>query len=497
MSKSEKAAVATQDKLEKSAKPMESHKLYHAMRIATVLAAASVFYSGLNPARVTTAISSNVSLFTTCVSHDSLTSQIPDRILKKTAITSGTFTLLQVAAGLIIVGVILFMVGACMSYGNKRMRTRGIKFPLIGGAVMAAGLGTTLAVYSTIASAASEKVPALLPGSFFFFVVLLAVVVGCTIAAGLKEKADPAPVEEKMEMQERYHLFLLFVPILALAFIFCYLPLWGWRYAFFDYTAGGDLTWDNFVGFKWFTILFQNETTRNDVIRVMTNTLAMSGLGILTSWIPMVFAVFLMQVPSKRFRRFVQNFTTVPNFLGWSIVYAVALAMFSTDGFINNFLNNICGIAASTNYLMDGSHMWLKMLLWGMWKGIGWSAIIYISSITGIDPGLYEAAEVDGAGRFQKMWNVTIPQLMPTFFVLLLMSIANVLSNGMEQYLVFSNAANSGALEVLDLYVYNLGIGNGQIPMSTAIGMFKSIVSVVLLFAANNASKKLRGESII
>lgn len=229
----------------------------------------------------------------------------------------------------------------------------------------------------------------------------------------------------------------------------------------------------------------------------MANTLAMSGLGILTSWIPMVFAVFLMQVPSKRFRRFVQNFTTVPNFLGWSIVYAIAIAIFSTDGFINNFLNNICGIAANTNYLMDGSHMWLKMLLWGMWKGIGWSAIIYISSITGIDPGLYEAAEVDGAGRFQKMWHVTIPQLMPTFFVLLLMSIANVLSNGMEQYLVFSNAANSGSLEVLDLYVYNLGIGNGQIPMSTAIGMFKSIVSVVLLFAANGASKKLRGESII
>ena len=496
MKNSEAVALQAQDDDAKKAE-MQDHPLYHLMRIATILASASVFYSGLNPARVTTAISSNVSLFTACINHDTLVSQIPDRILKKTAITSDTFTMLQIACGVIIAGIIIAIVGACMSYGNKRMRTAGLKFPAIGGLVMTAGLGGVCVVYGTIASAASDKVPACLPGAFFFFIVLVLALLGSSFALSVIEKNSTEPVEDKMEMHEKYHLFLLFVPILALAFLFCYLPLWGWRYAFFDYEAGGDLTADNFVGLKWFTILFQNETTRNDVIRVMANTLAMSGLGILTSWIPMVFAVFLMQVPSKRFRRFVQNFTTVPNFLGWSIVYAIAIAIFSTDGFINNFLNNICGIAANTNYLMDGSHMWLKMLLWGMWKGIGWSAIIYISSITGIDPGLYEAAEVDGAGRFQKMWHVTIPQLMPTFFVLLLMSIANVLSNGMEQYLVFSNAANSGSLEVLDLYVYNLGIGNGQIPMSTAIGMFKSIVSVVLLFAANGASKKLRGESII
>lgn len=211
----------------------------------------------------------------------------------------------------------------------------------------------------------------------------------------------------------------------------------------------------------------------------------------------MAFAIFLTQVPSKRFRRFVQTFTTVPNFLGWVIIYAVDLAIFSTDGFVNNFLNNILGIAADANYLMDGGHMWLKMWLWGTWKGLGWSAIIYISSITGIDPVLYEAAEVDGAGRFQKMWNVTVPQLLPTFFVMLLMSIANILSNGMEQYLVFSNAVNSQSIEVLDLYVYNLGIVNGQIPISTMVGMCKSIISVALLFIANTASKKLRGESIV
>ena len=146
---------------------------------------------------------------------------------------------------------------------------------------------------------------------------------------------------------------------------------------------------------------------------------------------------------------------------------------------------------------MGGSHVWLQMLAWGLWKGIGWSAIIYIAAISGIDQQLYEAATVDGAGRFQRMWNITVPSLIPTFCVLLLMSIANILSNGMDQYLVFENSTNTSSIMVLDLYVYKLGIGQGQIPLSTVIGMVKSVVSVTLLFAANGISKLIRGESIV
>jgi putative aldouronate transport system permease protein len=146
---------------------------------------------------------------------------------------------------------------------------------------------------------------------------------------------------------------------------------------------------------------------------------------------------------------------------------------------------------------MGGEHMWLKMWAWGTWKGIGWSAIIYIAAISGIDQQLYEAAEIDGAGRFQKMWHITVPSLIPTFFVLLLMAIANILSNGMDQYLVFKNATNSTTITVLDLYVYELGIGQGSIPLTTVVGMLKSIVSVILLFSANWVSKLIRGESII
>lgn len=148
---------------------------------------------------------------------------------------------------------------------------------------------------------------------------------------------------------------------------------------------------------------------------------------------------------------------------------------------------------------MGEGSIWIKMLLWGLWKSLGWNAIIYIAAISGIDQQLYESATIDGAGRFAKIWYITIPELMPTFFVLLLLSIAGILSNGMDQYLVFKNATNKDAIEVLDLYVYNLGLSSGlsQIPLSTVVSMVKSLISVVLLFGANRVSKAIRGESIV
>ncbi|MBE5949920.1 MAG: sugar ABC transporter permease [Lachnospiraceae bacterium] len=299
-----------------------------------------------------------------------------------------------------------------------------------------------------------------------------------------------------MEIETKYKLFLMLLPFLALVFAFSYLPLFSWRYAFFDYSAGSELTMDNFVGLKWFKLLVQSPAYVNRLLRVLRNTLALSFLGIVTSWVPMFFAIFLSEARSAKFKRFVQVFSTIPNFISWVLVYAIAFAIFNTDGFINTLINSLGG-NASANYLQSPDHMWLKMLAWGMWKGVGWSAIIYISGIAGIDQQLYEAATVDGAGRFHKMRYITIPGLLPTFVVLLVMSIAGILSNGMDQYLVFTNANNKDLIEVLDLYVYNLGIGSGSIPLSTVVGMTKSIISVVLLFIANSLSKLIRGDSVV
>ncbi len=467
---------------------------YPLHRIAILLACAAAFYPALSPTRITTKISQYTSLLTSSFSWSSLTSGL-SRALSKGYLATSILQILMISSIVIMLGVILCAVGGCMSLGNNRMKRKGIRFPIFGAALMLAGLAGVYYAYTQIVAADYSKAPPNFPIGFWFYLAAALIILVTGIVEIVRKRH--VQLEEKMEMKEEYHLFLLFLPVLALTFVFSYLPLWGWRYAFFDYTAGGTLSKENFVGFKWFTYLFENDATRSDLFRVLKNTLAISGINIVTLWLPMIFAILLTQVNSRKFRRVIQTLTTIPNFLGWVIVYAVAIALFSTTGFVNGFLTNVLGTPSTTNYLMDSSHMWLKMWLWGTWKGVGWSAIIYISSISGIDPVLYEAATMDGAGRFAKIRYVTIPQLMPTFFVMLLMGIAGILSNGLDQYLVFSNAANGSAIEVLDLYVYNLGINSGQLSMSTVIGMAKSIISVTLLFAANTFSKKVRGESII
>ncbi len=437
---------------------------FMANRILILVLVGSVFFPGANPGRVSPVINRNISLLTESISYSALTGNIT-RVLMRGWIDNSIFILLQVFSAITLIGVLICGAGACMSFGNRKMKTVGSFIPLCGLVVLSGGLTGIWYARANLEALGNEKVPAMMPSGFMFMCVLGVLILIFTVLCCLINYAHRAEREKKMDMEEKYRLFLLLLPVLFLSFLFAYLPLFGWRYAFFDYTSGGTLSPENFVGLKWFTVLFQNQATRDDFFRVLRNTLAMSGLGLLTTWIPMAFAIFLTQVPSRRFRKVVQTLTTIPNFMGWVIVYAVALAIFSTDGFVNSFLNNVLHIASDTNYLMSDSHMWLKMLAWNLWKGVGWSAIIYISSITSIDPGLYEAADVDGASRFQKIWYITVPSLLPTFFVLLLMAVANILSNGMDQYLVFSNAMNAKSIEVLDLYVYNLGIGNGQIPM--------------------------------
>ena len=468
-------------------------------RVVIILAIVAAFFPAFSPSRVTKLIDGTISLFTSGVSYSSLTDGA-SRALRMGWVDESVFVIVFIGSLLLIVGIALATAGGCMSLGNLKLQRFGLLFSLAGSVVQIVGIVLCYVSYNMVQNSENiRRVKPVFPSGMVLYIVfaVLLLITTLVLMLGLP-KADKA---DKYEMESKYKLFLMFLPFAALAFVFCYLPLWGWRYAFFDYKAGGTLSMSNFVGFKCFTYLFKNAATRRDLLNVMKNTLGLSALNVLTSWVPMMFAVFLCEIKSLRFRRFVQTFTTIPNFISWVLVYAIAIAIFSTDGFVNTFMREFGMLAADKqghNYLLGNSHMWLKMWGWGTWKGVGWSAIIYIAGISGIDQSLYEAATVDGAGRFQKMWHVTLPGLLPTFFVLLLMSIANILTNGLDQYLCFSTAQNAQSLRVLDLYVYQLGMGSsGSIPLSTVVGMFKSVISVVLLFAANGASKLLRGESII
>lgn len=297
--------------------------------------------------------------------------------------------------------------------------------------------------------------------------------------------------------KDGFRLFLMILPFLAYIFLFSYVPLYGWRYAFYRYQPGLDVSQCEYVGWKYFTMLFADPFYRSELIRVMKNTLGMAGINLLTSWLPMMFAVLLAEITATRFKRVVQTLTTIPHFISWVLVYAMAYCMFNPSaGFINRLLVQLGIIDTGIDFLADANHMWIKMWLWGTWKGLGWSAITYLAAIAGIDKQLYEAAVVDGASRWQRIWNVTLPGLIPTFFVLFVISIGNILSSGVEQYMVFDNPLVRPNLEVLDLYVFNMGVGSGQYSYTTAIGAMKTVVAVVLMCGANWLSKIIRGSSV-
>ena len=314
----------------------------------------------------------------------------------------------------------------------------------------------------------------------------------------LKEVSMAAAAKKKQTPRDRagFRLFLLSLPFLVGIFIFSYLPLSGWAYSFFNYKPGKNLFDCEFVGWKWFIAPFNNPVLRGQFVRVMSNTLGINLLYMATMILPMFFAMFLMEIPFTGYRKLVQTLTTIPNFISWVLAYAAFFALFSTEGLVNNLLVGTGLAAAPVNFLMNADHMWLKMLAYHLWKGLGWGAIIYISAITSIDQEIYEAVAIDGAKRFQRMWYITMPHLMPTFFVMLVLQIGNIINNGIDQYLVFSNAMTQDAIEVLDLYVYRYGLQQGNISYATAVGMWKSLISVILVLIANNLSKKIRGSSI-
>ncbi len=292
-------------------------------------------------------------------------------------------------------------------------------------------------------------------------------------------------------------LFLYVAPFMALVLVFSYYPLYGWIYAFYDYRPPKPFSQAEFVGLKWFKSLVENDIKIKQIVQVLENTFAMSALTLGTSWLPMLFAVFLNEIRCVKFRKFIQTVTTLPNFVSWVLVYSIAFSLFNSTGMANTLLMNLGITKEPILFLQSTKHVWFTQWLWLTWKNLGWAAIMYIAAISGIDDELFQAAKVDGASRMQLIRHITIPSLIPTYFVLLMINIANFLNNGMEQYYVFQNAFNKEYIQVLDLYVYNTAMGSGSYSVSVAISMLKSLVSVVLLVGANAFSKKVRGESFI
>lgn len=293
--------------------------------------------------------------------------------------------------------------------------------------------------------------------------------------------------------REKLYLTLMAVPFVIYTIMFRYMPLFGWSFAFTNYKPGLSFSNLKFEGFKYFGYI---AFLWKDVLNALLNTIVLSGLSLLTMVFPIVFALLLNEVANLRMKKLIQTTVTLPHFVSWVIVYALCFSLFSTSGMVNQVMS-LLGKSGTANILGNKDASWMFMTGLGLWKDMGWSSIVYLAAISGVDTELYDAARADGAGRFAMAIHITLPGLMSTFIVLLLLKIGNLLNVGFEKYLMFINTITTSKLEVLDIFTYRIGIGTQQYSFATAVSILKSIVSVVLISLANTVAKKVRGETII
>ena len=292
----------------------------------------------------------------------------------------------------------------------------------------------------------------------------------------------------------QWQLMLMSVPMLLYVLLFNYGPMWGWITAFQDYKPKTGLLGSKFVGLQNFQWLFGRE----DFINSIRNTLAMSVINLVFGTVSSILlAVLLNEVRNRGFKRTVQTVTYLPHFLSMVIVVGMAQNIFASNGAINNLLMSVGLVKSPVFFLGEGKYFWWLVGVINVWKEVGWNTIIYISAMTAIDPCLYEAASIDGAGRFNRILHVTLPGIKSTFVILLIMNIGHLMEAGFEiQYLLGSSVVMDWS-QTIDIFVLKYGISKQQYGVATAAGMFKSVVAIILLVAANFTAKRLDEDTLI
>lgn len=293
-------------------------------------------------------------------------------------------------------------------------------------------------------------------------------------------------------VKKNHAMYIMLLPVLLYFLVFKYAPLLGSVIAFQDYNIFNGFLGSKWVGFQWFQIMFTNP----QYVGLIKNTLIISAYQILFSFpAPIIFAVLLNEVRQMAFKRTVQTVLYLPHFLSWTLVYGLAHMMLSTQsGLINDFIKGIG--EAPIPFLQSPGYFRSVVVGAGIWKEMGWSTIIFLAALAGINPALYEAAKIDGAGRWKQFLYVTFPGLLPAIVILLLLKIGNVMDVGFEQIYIFLSPMTYQVGEVLDTYAYRLGVMNGQYSMTTTIGLFKSLIGFILLVLANRLSKAVTGEGL-
>lgn len=296
------------------------------------------------------------------------------------------------------------------------------------------------------------------------------------------------------QIKSQRTLILLSIPFIIYAIIFFYVPLGGWIMAFQNYKPKNGLFHSDFVGLQKFEFLFSND----QFLRVIRNTLAMGVINlVLTTVTAILFAILLSEFRFSKGRKLVQTISYLPHFLSWVIVTGIVFDVLSTEnGIVNELLMNLYLIEKPINFLAEPKMFWWIVGFANVWKETGWNSIIYLAAITSINPDLYEAASIDGAGRIAKIWHITLTGIKPTFFILLIMNIGNVLNAGFEVQYLLGNGLVQSVSQTIDIYVLKYGISQADYSLGTAAGIFKSLVSLILIVAANQITKKMGEEHL-
>jgi len=313
----------------------------------------------------------------------------------------------------------------------------------------------------------------------------------------LEQKVNTVKVPLLKRIAKRFakerQLWLICIPMIIYVAIFAYYPMYGVIVSFMEYIPGAPILGSKWVGLRYFIEFFNSP----DFGLILRNTLAISGLNIIFGFpAPIILALLLNELRNKHFKKIVQTVSYLPNFISWVVAASLIFSLLGSEGIINQLILDLGLAEESIGFLSTGSYFWWIITIANIWKSVGWSAIIYLSAIAGIDEELYQAGAVDGLGRFGMVWHITLPGISTTILLLWILRIGGILNAGFDQQLLIGNAMTREYWEVIDTYAYRYGIQLGRYSYATAVGLFKSIISIALIFITNTASKKLTDASI-
>lgn len=298
-------------------------------------------------------------------------------------------------------------------------------------------------------------------------------------------------------IKKNYELYLMLIPVLAFVFLFKLFPMYGIVLAFKDYdmfaadTPFLSIFRSPWVGLEHFRKLF----IKPEFWRVFRNTMTISFAKIIFVFpIPVLFAILLNEVRSNRFQKVLQTVVYLPHFLSWTIAAGIFVNVLGGTGMVNSLLLALGG--GKISFLMDKAWFQPVLILTDAWKEVGWSSIIYFAAIAGLDQECFEAAEVDGANRFQRIWHIMLPGLMPTIILMLIMRIGGIMDAGFEQVFALYNPTVYETGDIIGTYVYRMGLGRMDFSLGTAVGLFESLIALALVISSNAMAKKKLGRSI-